>query len=308
MGTAGGDSAWWTGPSEEGGRAGRRDWRDGVTVPSPPPPRPEGLPLLDSAGEAPVALCRLLAGVHEELRAYLFLFVEVSCLSSSAACCRELCGGLWTDGAFWRAYGGPCLRGLQPATSAGSLRDAFRRWLFRLEDGWARDFQDFCDEARSAEFGADYVQVLCDARYLASGLMPRDSAAAVQEFSELLATLLSEYSASQLDERDAAEQLLLQVESRSDVFTDAQIRSAAHSYEQHVERALLDQGLEDRSYNLDAPPNPLAEDSQSEAGSLPDDGLGWEPPFAPPPLGDEDEAYLPASAGGDDEGVSFWRG
>ena len=28
-------------------RAGRRDWRDGVTVLSPPPPRPEGLALSD---------------------------------------------------------------------------------------------------------------------------------------------------------------------------------------------------------------------------------------------------------------------
>lgn len=252
-----------------------------------------------------VPLVRLLTGLHEDVRAYPFLFMEVEGLSSTAASCRDLCSCLWANAAFWRHYSGPCLSGLQPTTPAAVARDTFRKWLFHLEGAWPKDFKGFCDEAKQAEFGADFTQLLADARHIVSGLMPHDGFVSVEEFSEMLCALLTEYNPSQLDERSAAEQLVLQVERRDDVFTEAQAKCIAESYERSVEQAILDEHL-DSGVNNDPILNMLEDDVRSEADSFPGN-LDWEPPRLPPPLGDELEELLPGNSPRGHEEVSFWR-
>eukprot|EP00434_Breviolum_minutum_P034038 symbB.v1.2.030124.t1/scaffold3357.1/size58500/1 len=139
-------------------------------------------------------LVRMLLQLQEELRAYLFLFVEVSC------------DFLWNDPAFWKVYGGvACFGSTVHGVSASKLREQFRIWLFHLEDDWATEFQEAIMEERQSDFGANFLQFFKDARYIASGLMPWDSTPQVTIFSELSSALLKEYNPKQLDERWAAE-------------------------------------------------------------------------------------------------------
>lgn len=219
-----------------------------------PPPQPSSSRRGSSGANAPggtawhraVPLVQALREVHEDLRAYLFLFVEVACVGSCAAACRPLRSCLWADSTFWRTYGGPCLLALSPTSPAPLLRDVFRRWLFRLDaPSWAEDLRRAAEAARSTEFGADFTRLLTDAKYVASGLMPGDSGPAVGEFVELVCSLLSEYDPTQLDERSLAEALVMQVELREDVFTAEQAAAVAAAYDCSMDRALLAESADD---------------------------------------------------------------
>eukprot|EP00401_Gymnodinium_catenatum_P009273 CAMPEP_0117522260 /NCGR_PEP_ID=MMETSP0784-20121206/34115_1 /TAXON_ID=39447 /ORGANISM="" /LENGTH=296 /DNA_ID=CAMNT_0005318325 /DNA_START=28 /DNA_END=920 /DNA_ORIENTATION=- len=195
-----------------------------------------------------------VCAMHEDLRAYLFLFVGASCVGNCAAACSHLLACLWNDGAFWRNYAGPCLSAEPNAKSAGALRDTFRRWLFNLEGEWPLDFQAAVDEASRSEFGADFVQLFADARYVTSGLMPCDDAQELVRFTGILRNLLVEYNPVQLDERKAAEALILQVEKRSDVFTEEQLSIVSVAYDESLDRgATEDNDLDELVSEPDAP-------------------------------------------------------
>jgi len=164
---------------------------------------------------------------------------------------------------FWRAYGGPCLFKEPLSTPAHSLRDGFRRWLFHLDGNWTKDFQSFVDEAHASEFGADYTQLLGDASYIVSGLMHGDEESSVATFAQILHGLLAGYNPVQVDERTAAEALVLRVEKRSDVFSDEQVRMISQVYDESVERAILDRNMEDGGSEPDLLPD-LLEDEEEE--------------------------------------------
>mmetsp|Transcript_18943 Transcript_18943/g.41350 ORF Transcript_18943/g.41350 Transcript_18943/m.41350 type:complete len:119 (+) Transcript_18943:2-358(+) len=106
--------------------------------------------------------------------------------------------------------------------------------------------------------------MLADARYVASGLMPCDDGPAVAAFVDLMKTLLTEYSPSQLDERSLGEALIIKVESRSDVFTESQIKGITEAYEESFERGLLFQGLDDGASDPDGVLEPLWDDESVE--------------------------------------------
>jgi len=152
---------------------------------------------------------------------------------------------LLVDSDFWRAYAGPCVSKEPAGSHAAHLRDQFRKWLFHLDGNWVHDFQGFVDEALQSYFGADFTRLLSDATYLVSGVMPHDNSDAIATFTSILAKLLTEYNPSQVDERIAAEALVVQVEHRDDVFTEAQVKKLASIYDQSVERAIIDMNLQD---------------------------------------------------------------
>lgn len=239
-------------------------------------PRIAGVPLSGLAN-----LDGILEEVHEEIRAYLFLFVEVACVGHTAASCSRLHVAVWSSEAFWRAYGGPCVAAEPPGTQAVALREAFRKWLFHLDGAWADDFRQFVEEARASEFGADFTQLLADARYIVSGLTATDGHRPVEQFAEILRELLGEYDPTQIDERSAAEGLAAQVERRTDVFTEAQSREIIAVYERSVERAILDRNIEDSASEPDPFLDPL------EGTGTGDDGWDtWGIPEGLPPARD----------------------
>merc|ERR1719336_1751145 len=156
---------------------------------------------------------RVLAESHEGLRAYFLHFLGVACLGNLAMANRQLHGALWLDGHFWRAYAGPCLDEEPAEQEVAVLRSVFRRWLFQLDGAWASDLAHSIEVGERSEFGADYKQLLDDARFLASGLMPcDDDGLSVQEFVDLVRSMLSAYDPLQLDERSAAEAAVAKME------------------------------------------------------------------------------------------------
>lgn len=201
----------------------------------------------ESEANACTPFVQTLLALHEDLCAYLFLFIEVGCVGKSSASCRHMRSCLWTHPAFWQTYAGPCFTS-EPNIAelqAPALREVFRKWLFHLDGGWVQDFRDFIEESKNSEFGADFTLLLSDARYVASGLMPHDCPSAVREFARLLCQLLAEYNSSQLDERQEAEALAAQVERRGDVFSEEEVREVALALDRSIEQAILDQPAED---------------------------------------------------------------
>jgi len=255
---------------------------------------------------APSASCeQLLVESHEGLRAYFLHFLEVASLGHLAAGCQRLRGALWQDGLFWRAYAGPCLDAEPPERDAPALRSIFRKWLFHLDGAWVKELAQCKEAGERTEFGADYKQLLDDARFFASGLMPcDDDGSSLQEFVLLVGALLSAYNPLQLDERGAAEAAVAQMERRGEVFTDSQLNEISLAYERSVERAVLDQALaDDPGSHQDLFFEPTLEDE-------PDHGLPMgSAPFLLPPEGsllqDREEQTPSLPSPGIME--SFWR-
>jgi len=138
------------------------------------------------------------------------------------------------------------------------------------------EFVAFVDASKTSEFGADFRQLLSDAKYIASGLMPYDDAVAVAGFVDIVCRLLNDYKPSQLDERSVAAALLARIEQRNDVFTQRQAADVAAAYDRSVERCFLEAGMDDRLEDHDlAATGILADDSEGEED--------WEPPGMPPP-------------------------
>jgi len=176
---------------------------------------------------------------------------------------------------FWRAYAGPCLDEEPAEQKAPALRSIFRKWLFHLDGDWVQELTSCKEAGERSEFGADYKQLLDDARFLAAGLMPcDDDESSLQQFVFLISGILATYNPLQLDERSAAEAAVSQVERRRDIFTTAQIGEVSLAYEQSVERAVLDQALEEQpEVGQDIFFDPALE--ESEPGS--EHGLGGAP-------------------------------
>eukprot|EP00927_Polykrikos_kofoidii_P035965 TRINITY_DN30435_c0_g1_i1.p1 TRINITY_DN30435_c0_g1~~TRINITY_DN30435_c0_g1_i1.p1 ORF type:complete len:305 (+),score=62.55 TRINITY_DN30435_c0_g1_i1:184-1098(+) len=232
-----------------------------------------------SAGSSDIAmlserapLVRMLCSIHEDLRAYLLLFGEVTCVGGCASACRHLLGSLWTNAGFWRAYGGPCLEAYPLDCPSSELREAFRIWLFHFDGAWTSDFQRMVDDERSSEFGGNYLQLLNDARFVASGLMPSEDVQAVRDFTVILRSLLAGYSSGQLDERAAAEALVFQVERRPDVFTEDQFAAIAAAFAESLERVAADRLFEDEQDQLF---DDLHDGSGSDAEHLDVDARGF---------------------------------
>lgn len=184
---------------------------------------------------------QVLVALHDDLRAYAFLFVEVGCVGRCGASCRTLHAYMWGDRAFWQFYCGPSVndRLVQPwACPAHALREAFRRWIFHIDGVWTKDFREFVDQARQSPSGADLSLMLSYARYIASGLMPYDSRPAVAEFTGIMCELLAEYNPESPDERNAAEAMTAQVECMAEVFTGAQITMILSAFDCSLGRAV----------------------------------------------------------------------
>lgn len=184
----------------------------------------------------------VLVTLHDDLRAYVFIFVEVGCVGRCGATCRDLHGYIWADRAFWQFYCGPSVNDLlaQPwACPAHALREAFRRWIFHIDGVWTKDFRTFVDQARQSPTGRpDFSLMLSYARYVASGLMPYDSRPAVAEFSGIMCELLSEYNPERPEERNAAEAMTAQVECMAEVFTGVQIKLILSAFDCSLGRAV----------------------------------------------------------------------
>ncbi|CAE7203452.1 unnamed protein product [Symbiodinium natans] len=222
----------------------------GASEPDPPSPSSPSRP------RQPAPLVELVLELQEELRAYLFLFMEVACLGQAAPTCSQLRNGLWSDAAFWKAYAGVCLKEHWREANAAILRERFRVWLFHLEGEWEKDFAEVIEQDCRSEFGANFLQLLQDARYIASGLMPADRGPRTDQFVQLVCSLLSRYNPKQLDERWAAESCLSKVEQRTDVFADDQVSQVAGAFAESLERSMLEQHLEGADEALWAEPLP----------------------------------------------------
>jgi hypothetical protein len=189
---------------------------------------------------------------------------------------------------------------------ASALRESFRKWLFHLDGAWTREFREFVEQSKSSEFGADFTLLLTDARYIASGLMPHDNRRAVSDFARVLCELLAEYNPAQLDERREAEALAAQVERRSDVFIEPEVREIAMALDRSIEHAILDQPAEDGDLEPDRILNPLQDASDEERFS---DQEEWhnletgEPPEAS--HGINGDLFEAVDRG--EEVESFWR-
>lgn len=135
------------------------------------------------------------------------------------------------------------------------------------------------DQSKRSEFGADFTLLLTDARYVASGLMPHDNRCAISDFTKLLCELLVEYNPAQLDERREAEALAAQVEHRSDVFLEEEVRDVAMALDRSIENAILDQPPEDGDLEHDRLLDPLEDASDEERFPEPEDwgNIGLEP-------------------------------
>lgn len=187
-----------------------------------------------------LSFVQVLETLHDDLRAYAFLFVEVGCVGRCGASCRTLHAYIWSDRAFWQFYCGPSVnnRLAQPwACPAHALREAFRRWIFHIDGVWTKDFREFADQARQSPSGADLSLMLSYARYIASGLMPYDSRPAVADFTSIMCELLAEYNPERAEERNAAEALTAQVECMAEVFTGAQIKMVLSTFDCSLGRA-----------------------------------------------------------------------
>jgi len=306
-----GDGPWWAGGSQEG-------WRN--SRPLAACELPAGLRcrtlVTSSVAEIGIAsdtavtrlpsqFVKTVWELHEDLRACLFLFVEIACVANAATTCKLLLASLWADTAFWRTYGGPCLLSAPRSSCARLMRERFRKWLFRLEGAWVDEFVAFVDASKGSEFGADFRQLLSDAKYIASGLMPHDDVIAVAGFIDIVCRLLNDYSPSQLDERSVAEGLLARIEQRNDVFSQQQAADVAAAFDRSVERCFLEAGMDDR----------LEDHDLATAGILADDSEGedeWEPPGMPPPALSDSNSEVGLFHTGDAEaplagGHSFWR-
>lgn len=257
-----------SGTPQRGGTESWRRQRPPAAAPAPAPVAALAGGELCEAG----ALPSVLWAIHEELRAYLFLFLEVDGVGCSAASCRRLRDCVWSDAAFWRAYGGPCLSPEPRDGSPDGIRDGFRRWLFHLDGAWAADFKAFVDVAQRSAFGADFVQLLSDARYVASGLMPSDGDEAIGVLVEILRSLLSLYDPAQLDERQAAEALALLISRRRDVFAASQEEAVSAAFTISLERGLVAEDyLAEDGYGsgLDSFDGPAGEDDPLEPSEDP---------------------------------------
>ncbi|CAJ1405176.1 unnamed protein product [Effrenium voratum] len=214
----------------------------------------------------------------------MFLFVEVACLGHGAAACRRLRGCLWEDVAFWKAYAGVCLARQPVRDGPAKLRERFRVWLFHLEGHWAMDFANAAAQDRQAEFGANFLQLFSDARYIASGLMPWDKGPEVDAFAQVACSLLSQYNPKQLDERWAAESLISKVEQRCDVFMEDQVERVTQAFEESLEKSMLEQhlqGAEDASLTEPLPEGAwqtwdLEEESEEDFPGM--DDFAWPSP------------------------------
>lgn len=204
--------------------------------------------------QAKPGLVELISELQQELRAYLFLTVDVACVGQAASACRELRAAIWEDAAFWRVYAAVCLQGQPQQEKSATLRDLFRRWLFHLEGAWAQDYAEFAAREGRSEFGKDYLALLTDAKHIVSGLMPCDGPGQVEEFVELLCSLLAEYSPCQMDERSMAEGLVAKVEDRGDIFSSMQLQRVLSTYEESLERAALEQHSQATGEALVDPP------------------------------------------------------
>jgi len=189
---------------------------------------------------------------------------------------------------------------------ASALRESFRKWLFHLDGAWTREFREFVEQSKSSEFGADFTLLLTDARYIASGLMPHDNRRAVSDFARVLCELLAEYNPTQLDERREAEALAAQVEQRSDVFIQIEVRNIAMALDRSIEHAILDQPAEDGDLEPDRLLDPLEDASDEERFPEPEDwsnlGVGERPDDA---LGGNGDLFEALDRGGNVD--SFWR-
>jgi len=205
---------------------------------APPPVHPGELVEVNTER---LGFVQVLETLHDDLRAYVFLFVEVGCVGSCGASCRTLHEYIWSDRAFWHFYCGPSVndRLAQPwYCQADALREAFRRWIFHIDGVWTKDFREFIDQARHSPSGADLSLMLSYARYIASGLMPYDSRPAVAEFTNIMCELLGEYNPERHDERNAAEAMTAQVECMAEVFTGAQIKMILSAFDCSLGRAV----------------------------------------------------------------------
>mmetsp|Transcript_107894 Transcript_107894/g.168586 ORF Transcript_107894/g.168586 Transcript_107894/m.168586 type:complete len:604 (-) Transcript_107894:8-1819(-) len=197
---------------------------------APPPVR------LGAHGEVrgTISFVQLLGMLHDDLRAYVFLFGEVGCVGHCAAACRLLHVHIWTDRAFWHFYVGSGVndRLAQPsACPAGHLREAFRRWIFHIDGAWTKDLREFAERSRHSRSDIDQVVMLSYARYIASGLMPYDSRSSVAEFAGIVGDLLAEYNPQEVDARQEAEALTAQIECMGEVFTEAQIKYVVSAFD-----------------------------------------------------------------------------
>jgi len=261
----------------------------------------------DGEANASTAFVRMLWTLHEDLCAYVFLFVEVNAVSHSSGSCRRLWACIWANRAFWQTYTGPCLTVSMPSPNlqASALRESFRKWIFHLDGAWMQDFRDFLEQCKSSEFGADFMLLLTDARYIAAGLMPHDSRHAVGDFARLLCELLAEYNPLQLDERREAEALAAQVERRSDVFTEEEVRDIMMSLDRSIEHAILDQPAEDGELEPERFLDPMEDVSDEERFPEPEEwnNIEFEPPGGNP--GGSNALFEAFDRGENFE--SFWR-
>lgn len=183
----------------------------------------------------------MLVTLHDDLRAYIFLFAEVGCVGRCGASCRNLHAYIWSDRAFWQFYCGPTVndRLAQPwVCPPHALREAFRRWIFHIDADWTKDFRAFVDQARQSPSVGHNALMLSYARYIASGLMPYDSRPEVVEFTSIMCELLAEYNPERAEERNAAEAMTAQVECMAEVFTGTQIRSVLSAFDISLGRVI----------------------------------------------------------------------
>mmetsp|Transcript_5809 Transcript_5809/g.13825 ORF Transcript_5809/g.13825 Transcript_5809/m.13825 type:complete len:314 (-) Transcript_5809:47-988(-) len=256
-------------------------------------------PEKESAVEAPPAIVLevLLKLLHEDLRAYIFLFVELSCVGTCAAACRRIHTCVWTDAPFWRVYGGPLVPDVLPGSDARQLREKFRHWLFHLDGLWSSDFRRYIEEQKKSFFKADYRQLLADATYIMTGLMPGDDGQEIEELSDIVCSLFEEYRPEMLDERNQADSLLKKVEQRSDIFTTEQVSAMQAAFEQSVERHILSRaGPEDNEWaRLGALPlHELSEDDEHPFGEDGWPARGFHVPDLPSP-GNAADSLWPTS-------------
>lgn len=221
------------------------------------------------------AVVKLLRQVSEELCAYLLLFIEVRAVGTLSIACPLLRDCLWVNDAFWKIYAGPCLCDELEAAAeerlatcvnykAAALRERFRKWLFHLDGEWTKDFRNCVEEERRSAFGANFVQLFGDARFVTSGLMPYDSHSDVDKFVALLCELLAEYCPAQLDERRQAEALIAQVERREGVFTEANVSDLLSAYDRSLQDASLDEFVEDNGFRPSLLSDPLQDQEEDE--------------------------------------------
>ena len=169
-----------------------------------------------------------------QLRAFVFLFVEVACVGQAAAVCQRLRFLLWEDAEFWKGYT-QLYNTKLPTVPAIRSWDEFRKWLFHLDDQWTHAFRKY-----ALHVDADHTQVFVDAGFIAGGLARHDNPEDVASFVEIILHLLSKYDATQVDHRNAALALVAVLSSRRDVFLLSHIDRITAMHENSMEEAMLD--------------------------------------------------------------------